>query len=308
MTRGNPREADPLTAEGIRGEYAASFAAVNPLVKPGDDVPPSFAVFGEIDSTNSFARRLISAAGVLRDSDGKLTPAGRGLHRTFYIADSQSAGRGRLGRSFASPSGCGLYFTLIFCPEQEVTDPALHTAGAAVAVARTLGGLFGIDCGIKWVNDVFFGGRKVCGILTEGVSSAETGKIDALVTGIGVNLREPPGGFPPEIRSVAGAVTSEFPPACASRNRVAATLARHLLDIYEREDPGAVLGEYRARSIILGKEITVQPLAAGAGEAAGAASYSATALDIDSEARLVVRTGSGEIRRLFAGEVRLKCC
>jgi BirA family biotin operon repressor/biotin-[acetyl-CoA-carboxylase] ligase len=289
---------DPLSAEELRALFA-SRAGECGLCADG----ASFTVFDELDSTNSHARRLLAAAGALRDADGRLTRAGRRLHRSFYIAGTQTAGRGRMGRAFVSPPDCGLYFTLVFCPENAAVNPARYTTGAAVAAARTLERLFGIDCGVKWVNDIFFAGRKIGGILTEGDANPKTGRIEALVTGVGVNVREPQGGFPPELRAVAGAVTTAFPPACASRNRIAAELAVRLLSVYEREDPAAVLAEYKRRSIILGKTIEVRPVAAA--EDAAAAPYRACALDIDGEARLVVRTETGRLRRLSAGEVRL---
>ncbi|MDR1785499.1 MAG: biotin--[acetyl-CoA-carboxylase] ligase [Spirochaetaceae bacterium] len=279
---------DLLTLEGVTAAYTAM---------SGPEA--SFTVFREIDSTNSHARRLLAEAGALRDPQGMLTGAGRRLHRSFFAADTQSAGRGRMGRSFSSPPGCGLYFTLVFCPSSPVTDPARHTTSAAVAVCRTLSSLYGIDCGIKWVNDIFFQGKKICGILTEGVSSLESGGIEALVTGIGINVREPPGGFPPELRPIAGAVTAEFPPAVPPRNRLAGELAFNLLRVFEGEDPASVLEEYKARSIILGKEVEVHSLGGNT------PFYTAAALDIDGNARLVVRTQSGETLRLSSGEVRI---
>jgi len=285
---------DLLTLEGVTAAYTAM---------SGPEA--SFTVFREIDSTNSHARRLLAAAGPLRDTRGALTPAGIRLHRSVYVADTQTAGRGRLGRSFSSPPGCGLYFSLVFAPlGGGVSNSARYTACAAAAVCRALAALFGADCGVKWVNDVFYQGRKVCGILTEGVSDAGSGRVEALITGIGINIREPPGGFPPEIRASAGALTRLSPPDCPSRNALAAALAAHLLSLYESGAPEEALAECRARSVLLGKDVLVYPLAPGDGEAG--AYYRARALGIDGEYRLIVRTEGGGIRRLSAGEVRLK--
>jgi BirA family biotin operon repressor/biotin-[acetyl-CoA-carboxylase] ligase len=255
--------------------------------------PVAVTVFNEIDSTNSYARRLLAE--------------GKNLHRGVFIADRQMSGRGRMGRPFHSPAGCGLYFTLVFCPSRGVTDPARYTTGAAVAVCRTVAALFGVECGIKWVNDIFLGGKKICGILSEGVHSLESGLIEAIVTGIGINVREPPGGFPDDIKAVAGAVTDQFPPACASRNRIAAELICQLLRVYEHDSHAETLAEYKRRSLILEKTIEVFPLAGAGGGDDGAAAkpYTATALDIDEQTGLVIKTANGEVKTLRAGEVRL---
>jgi BirA family biotin operon repressor/biotin-[acetyl-CoA-carboxylase] ligase len=274
-------------------ERGATNSSANSQLSP-PILPDNITVFNEIDSTNSYARRLLA--------DGKK------LHRCVIISDRQTTGRGRMGRPFISPAGCGLYFTLVFSPKNGVTDPARYTTGAALAVCRTISLLFGAECGIKWVNDIFLGGKKICGILSEGSHSLESGSIDAIVTGIGINVREPPEGFPAEIRDVAGAVTNLFPPACPSRNRIAAELIYQLLRLYENETE-ADFAEYKRRSLVLGKTIEVFPLAGFEGSRSGAVSheksYTATALDIDAHNGLVVRTANGAIKTLRAGEVRL---
>jgi BirA family biotin operon repressor/biotin-[acetyl-CoA-carboxylase] ligase len=292
--------ADLLSSAGINALLTERMADRNVTV----------TVFNEIDSTNSYVRRLIADAGTLIDADGNLSAQGKKLHRAVYIADRQTAGRGRMGRPFSSPAGCGIYFSLVYCPKNGITDPARYTTGAAVAVCRTVAALFNVDCGIKWVNDVFLNEKKICGILSEGVSNLETGTVEAIVTGIGINVRPPPKGFPPEIQKIAGALTSKTPPECPSRNHIAAELIFQLLNIYENENYADTLAEYKRRSIILGKEITVFPLAGVQVHSAKTQDetpqpYPATALDIDKKANLVVRTESGEIKNLSSGEVRI---
>lgn len=109
-----------------------------------------------------------ASSGPLLDAGGRLTRRGRDLAFTLVAAASQTAGRGRVGRRFWSPDGSGIYFSFIYIPQGGVTDPGRITAAAAVAVCRAVDTLYGIRSGIKWVNDVYIGGRKVCGILTEG--------------------------------------------------------------------------------------------------------------------------------------------
>ncbi len=107
-------------------------------------------------------------AGPLLNADGSRTERGQQLNLTLLAAASQSAGRGRIGRRFWSPDGSGIYFSFIYIPEGGIRDPGHITAAAAVGVCRAADSLYGIRSGIKWVNDVYVGGKKVSGILTEG--------------------------------------------------------------------------------------------------------------------------------------------
>ena len=134
-------------------------------------------VFREVDSTNL---RLKEAAR-----------AGMASAPCLLIADSQTAGRGRLGRTFVSPPGAGLYMSLL-CAPPAGTGSGGVTILAAVAVCRAIEELTGLSPKIKWVNDLFLGGKKVCGILAEGLEAG-------VILGIGVNLISPPGGYPPEV-------------------------------------------------------------------------------------------------------------
>ena len=157
-------------------------------------------VFQTIDSTNNYAKRLI------------LDGAAPG---TAILAESQTAGRGRRGRSFYSPAGSGLYISVILRPKIDaVDDIQLLSAAAAVAVCRAIDRLKP-DSGaqIKWVNDIFIGGKKVCGILSEAVSAGD--RIAGTVVGIGVNCTTD--AFPPELRDIACSLGGDI-----SRNALAA--------------------------------------------------------------------------------------
>ena len=162
---------DVLSAERIKAFYAEYF--------PGGDFG-AVECFKETDSTNTYAKKLLSENGNLRDEHGSLTEAGKKLNKALFAAESQNAGKGRLGRSFCSPAKTGLYFSLIYAPEKGITNPAKLTAYAAVAVCRVLKKLFDITPGIKWINDIFAGGKKICGILAEGFTNFETGSIEAV--------------------------------------------------------------------------------------------------------------------------------
>ena len=159
----------------------------------------------------------------------------------LLTADSQTAGRGRLGRRFVSPPGTGLYMSLLVQPPQGA-DAGRITILAAVAVCKAIHERTGLQPKIKWVNDLFLRGKKVCGILAEGVQQG-------VVVGIGVNLKTPPGGFPPEA-AIAGALDTE-----TDRFALAGTIARHFLDGMEKLDTGEAIAYYRAHMPLIGRDI-----------------------------------------------------
>ena len=117
-------------------------------------------------------------------------------HGTLVLTAHQQAGRGRLGRRFESPAGKGVYLSLILRPTLSAADAQSATISAAVAVARAVKALCGLELGIKWVNDLYYQGRKVCGILTEAGTDMESGQLEWLVVGIGLNLTTSPADWP----------------------------------------------------------------------------------------------------------------
>ena len=127
----------------------------------------------------------------------------------MLVAESQTAGRGRLGRSFHSPVGTGLYMSILLRPTFSAERALFITTAAAVAVCRAIEQETGLKPQIKWVNDIYLHEKKICGILTESSINFETKGLKWAVLGIGLNLSEPEGGFPEEIRSVAGALFAE---------------------------------------------------------------------------------------------------
>ncbi len=187
----------------------------------------SVLVLDEIGSTNTELKRMAREGG----------EAGLVL-----IADSQSAGRGRLGRSFFSPARSGLYFSILLKPK--TLDAGRLTTMAAVVTSDAVSSLFGIEVGIKWVNDLFFGKKKLCGILAEGVGNGMA------VLGIGINLERT--AFPPELAELATSI-EEISGEKPSRNQLAAELIMRL-DKIDLES-NSHMEEYRRRSILLGQEV-----------------------------------------------------
>ena len=210
---------------------------------------------------------LSSTNTVLKDLAAQGAPEG-----TVLVAGEQTAGRGRLGRSFYSPAGTGLYMSLLLRPALSAPEAAGMTACAAVAVAGAIEELAGVPAGIKWVNDV-------------------------LVAGIGINTRLPAADFPEPLRDIAGAVF-EGKDLPELRCRLAAAVLDRFLDDYRQLGEKPFYEDYRRRSLVLGREILLL--------SPGRDPVPAKALDIDRDFALLAELEDGSLRRVNAGEVSIR--
>lgn len=237
--------------------------------------------FESLDSTNTYLKKA-AAQGA---------PEG-----TAVIADEQTAGRGRLGRSFASAAGRGIYMSLLLRPDAPADCAQSLTAVAAVAVCRALEKTCGIYAGIKWVNDLYLRGRKICGILCE--SSVKNGELDYAVLGIGLNVSTREEDFPAELRDVAGSLFTQTGRGF-ERGAIIAAILAELDALYAAwlDGPAACLEEYRRRCIVLDRQLTVS---APHGE------FEAVAENISADYGLIVRLPDGTRRTLRSGEVSIK--
>lgn len=211
------------------------------------------------------------------------------------IASQQTAGRGRMGRSFESPANTGVYLSVLVRPDLPAQEALKLTTASAVAACFAIEECTDREARIKWVNDVYVNGRKTCGILTEASIDLESGGLDWAVMGIGFNVYEPEGGFPEEIRGIAGPITAEH--SRDLRCRIAAVFLRHYYDIVELECLEGFAEEYKRRSFIIGERVNVLR---------GGTSRPARALDIDEECRLIVEYGDGSQEALSSGEVSIR--
>ncbi len=211
------------------------------------------------------------------------------------VAQEQTAGRGRFGRSFASPQKNGVYMSVLLRPELDIEQSALITAAVSVCVAQAVEALTECTVQIKWVNDLFARGKKICGILTEAAIEFESRKTDYVIVGIGVNLSD--AGIPPELRNVAGGIVPAgvIPPA---RGRLIAEILNRMEQMLDDFSAKKFLPEYRRRSNVLGQRVTILRN--------GISSGTGLAVDIDEQARLVVRLGNGETEHLNSGEISCK--
>lgn len=211
-------------------------------------------------------------------------------------AVEQTAGKGRQGHSFFSPPDTGLYLSLLLRPKLSAQDALLLTTCAAAAVALAIEACAGVEAQIKWVNDVFCRGKKVCGILTEAALDLESGGLQYAIVGMGVNLFPPAGGFPADLPQ-AGAVYSARPQGLESRSQLAGEILNQFFAFYPRLEEKPFFQAYRDRSLVLGREVTV--LERGQ-------TRTALALDLNPDFSLQVREADGRERALASGEVRVK--
>ena len=235
-------------------------------------------IHDRIDSTNNRAKTLAAAGAP---------------HGLTVIAEAQTGGKGRLGRSFFSPEEAGIYMTVILRPDCAPEQANLLTSMAAAAAARAVEKISGADVKIKWVNDLYLNGKKICGILTEAGLESGAGRLDYAVTGIGINTGIT--DFPPELKEIATSVGNETG-ISPDRNRLIAEVLNELETLYRDPDPAAFLAECRRRSNVIGRTVTV---------IRGNERFPARAVDIDGEGRLIVETEEGRTC-LNSGEVSLK--
>lgn len=220
----------------------------------------------------------------------------------IVIAQEQTAGRGRMGRSFYSPSMSGVYISFLMRPTFTAQESLFMTTAAAVAAAETIEEVSGNPAGIKWVNDVFCHGKKVCGILTEASVNVENGMLEYAVTGIGFNIREPEGGFPETIKDVAGPIFTrdqDYGLAASdheARSRIAAGMINRFWRYYQHLTERTFMPEYKRRSFLLGREVRTlsEPPLYG------------TAVDIDEEGHLILELADGTRTALTSGEVSVR--
>lgn len=238
-------------------------------------------VVDETDSTNNYLKKLAS--------DGA-------KEGTVVIARTQTKGKGRRGKSFYSPEDTGVYFSLLLRPDSSAENSLFLTVMSAVAVAETAMEYSNRDIAIKWVNDVYIDGKKICGILTEGSVSLENSGLDYAVIGIGINVLTPENGFPDDIKDIA---TALFPPNNTpdnAKSRIIAGVLNRLLDMYYGKDAGFI-DRYKKYSYLIGKEINIiyhdhtEP---------------AEVLGITDECHLTVKTERGEIKTLSSGDVSVR--
>ncbi len=245
----------------------------------------SVIVLDTVTSTNDYLKKLASEGAT---------------NGTVVIADRQTRGKGRRGRAFESPAGQGIYLSYLMRPDQGLESISEITSWTAVAITDAVRNAYGIETSIKWVNDIILNDLKICGILTELSIEAETGRIDSIVIGIGINVNE--SSFEGELKGIATSLSIETDTRY-KRSILAAELIRQLDKLAASWPMGKdyYLDTYKARNITTGKKIKVFRIMAGAEEG-----INATAIDINPDFSLKALYEDNTIHDLNSGEVRVR--
>ncbi|KPV62829.1 MAG: putative biotin ligase [Candidatus Bathyarchaeota archaeon BA1] len=237
--------------------------------------------FTETTSTNDVAKEL--AAKGAREG-------------TVIISESQSLGRGRLGREWVSPRG-GIWFSVILRPKITPKDAPKLTFTAAVVVAKTIRKMLKLNAEIKWPNDVLINGRKVCGILTE--TSIKGGTMDFAIVGVGINANVDVGSFPSYLRNSVTSLKEELEGE-VDREKFLRSLLGELESYYNtfrRGDFDMILREWRGLSSFLGTHVEIVSFDE---------KFGGWAMDVDSEGALIIKLNDGTTRRVVSGDVTLR--
>ncbi|MBQ4585362.1 MAG: biotin--[Clostridia bacterium] len=238
-------------------------------------------IYEEIPSTNIEAKTLAQNGACEGD---------------VVIAKSQSAGKGRMGRSFISNSENGLYMSIILKPHISLDKSVYITVLGAVAVLEAIEETSGKSCHIKWVNDIYINERKVSGILTEASIDFETSCLQYAILGIGINITPPENGFHKDIENIATSIYSSKECPKDYKSILCAKIIDKFFDGYKDLEKKKFIEKYRQKSMLIGKEIEVQ---------VGNEITKGTAIDVDENAHLVVKTKDG-IRTFNSGEARAR--
>ena len=258
---------DKLSDEGIRKGLRDELKDIDIIV------------YDEIDSTNTEAKRRLYSSDV-KDF-------------TVIVSDMQKGGRGRTGKSFTSPKGSGVYFSIILHPKDsyDFSYFDLTTVKAAVAVAEGIKEATDKQAEIKWVNDLFLNGKKICGILSELDADFESRSVKSVIVGIGINVNEPRDDSFKDLKNIAGYIGTDV-----IRNEILSSILNAFYENNFVKSDKEIIDYYKKHSLVIGKELSFE---------LNGKKYSAKGIDINDKGNLIVDTGKEKIT-LSSGEVSIK--
>ena len=258
---------DKLSDEGIRKGLRDELKDIDIIV------------YDEIDSTNTEAKRRLYSSEV-KDF-------------TVIVSDMQKGGRGRTGKSFTSPKGSGVYFSIILHPKDsyDFSYFDLTTVKAAVAVAEGIKEATAKQAEIKWVNDLFLNGKKICGILSELDADFESRSVKSVIVGIGINVNEPRDDSFKDLKNIAGYIGTDV-----IRNEILSSVLNAFYENNFVKSDKEIIDYYKKHSLVIGRDLSFE---------LNGKKYSAKGVDINDKGNLIVDTGSERLT-LSSGEVSIK--
>lgn len=227
--------------------------------------------------------------------DAKLAAINGEPDNTLIVADIQEAPKGRFGRPFFSKAGSGIYMSMLLRPNQNFEEMAQYTVIMAVAIARAMDNLTPVQTKIKWVNDIYINGKKVCGILSEAMSDVESGQISNVIIGMGINFSLKQNEFPKELREKATSLFPEDEPII-TRNELIGEIWNQFYAILNQLPEQSFLEEYRQKSFVLGKTVSFTQ---------SGIDYKGIATAINDHGELVVQLQDKKEKVLSSGEISL---
>ena len=250
------------------------------MIEININVPFKTYFYDCVDSTNNVCKEL----------------AKNGEASALVIAYSQTAGKGRLGRSFFSPEGTGIYMSLLLRPAFSPEQITLITTAAAVAVSNSIEKVCNKNTRIKWVNDIYIDKKKVCGILCEAGFSGGGNSSNYVILGIGINLFSPKNSFPEDIKNKAGSIFESTIEESRLKERLIEETVTSFTEIYKKLPSKEYMKDYRAKSFIIGKTVSFNK---------DGQCFKGTVQDINDNAEIIIQTKDKTVT-LFAGEVSLE--
>ncbi len=241
----------------------------------------NFEILDSVDSTNTLAK--------LRAKDG----ADEGY---IVIASHQTAGRGRLGRSFSSPDGTGIYMSVVLKPTISPEKTVLITTAAAVAVSRAIECLSEKETQIKWVNDILINGKKVCGILTEGSINPQDQTLDFAVLGIGINVFRPKNDFDDDIKDIAGFIFNEYSEDI--KTKLVCEIVKNFFEYYKNIEKKTFFNYYKEKCFVIGKKVNIIKN--------GEIISKGQVLDLLDDFSLMIKHKNDKIENLSSGEISIR--
>lgn len=238
-------------------------------------------VYDTVTSTNSLLKEL-----AMKGAD----------EGTVIISTHQTAGRGRMGRKFYSPSDSGIYLSILLRPNILAKDALSLTTMAAVATANAIDKISGKKALIKWVNDIYIDDKKVCGILAESSFNSDGQYLDYVVLGIGINITTPKDGFPKELDDIATSIFDDDN-MISNKELLVSEILNSFMDLYKNDIDRNYIDQYISKSFIIGNNILVLD---------GNNQNEALALEIDKDCRLKVRYTNNAEEWLSFGEISTK--